>query len=49
MSYTIEKPETVFLSKTPANICIVDVRTTAEVKAKALPGAIHLPITDIQR
>ncbi|WP_168800112.1 rhodanese-like domain-containing protein [Methylophaga sp. SB9B] len=44
MSYSIEKPKTVFLSKTPADLCIVDVRTTAELKAKALPSAIHLPL-----
>lgn len=47
MSYSIEKPETVFLSKTPADICIVDVRTSAEIKAKALPGAVHLPLQNI--
>ena len=44
MSYSIEKPETVFLNKTPTDLCIVDVRTTAEVNAKALPSAIHLPL-----
>ncbi|MBN45585.1 MULTISPECIES: rhodanese-like domain-containing protein [unclassified Methylophaga] len=44
MSYSIEKPETVFLNKTPDDICIIDVRTTAEVNAKSLPSAIHLPL-----
>lgn len=44
MSYSIEKPESVFVNKTPTDVFIVDVRTSAEVKAKALPGAIHLPL-----
>ena len=44
MSYSIEKPETLFASKSPNDACIIDVRTSAEVKAKALPGVIHLPL-----
>lgn len=47
MSYSIEKPVNVFTKNTPADFFIVDVRTTAEVKAKALPGAIHLPLQNL--
>lgn len=47
MSYSVEKPSSVFLQTTPGNICIVDVRTAAEIRAKSLPGALHLPLQSI--
>ena len=47
MSYSIEKPANVFIKKTPADLFIVDVRTAAEVKAKSLPSAIHLPLQNL--
>lgn len=47
MSYSIEKPANVFTKNTPADLFIVDVRTAAEVKAKSLPNAIHLPLQNL--
>ena len=47
MSYSIEKPANVFIKNTPKDCFIVDVRTAAEVKAKSLPGAIHLPLQNL--
>lgn len=47
MSYSIEKPANVFIKNTPTDCFIVDVRTAAEVKAKSLPGAIHLPLQSL--
>lgn len=47
MSYSIEKPANVFTKNTPADLFIVDVRTAAEVKAKSLPSAIHLPLQNL--
>lgn len=47
MTYSIEKPSSVFITDTPTDLCVVDVRTNAEVKAKAFPGAIHLPLHNL--
>jgi len=47
MSYSSEKPGSVFQHSSAAGLCIIDVRTAAEVRAKSLPGAIHIPLQEI--
>lgn len=47
MSYSIEKPGKVFQQQQPDALCIIDVRTAAEVRATSLPGALHLPLQEI--
>lgn len=47
MSYSIEKPSNVFQQHRPEDLCIIDVRTAAEVRATSLPGALHLPLQEI--
>ncbi len=47
MSYSSEKSDNLFQHASAADLCIIDVRTAAEVRAKSLPGAIHIPLQDI--
>jgi rhodanese-related sulfurtransferase len=47
MSYSIEKPSNVFQQQCPDDLCIIDVRTAAEVRATSLPGALHLPLQEV--
>lgn len=47
MSYTIENPVSIFQQNRPDALCIIDVRTAAEIRSKALQGAVHLPLQDI--
>lgn len=35
------------MSNKTAELCILDVRTTAEVKVSALPGALHIPLHEL--
>ena len=48
MSYSSEKSDNLFQHASAADLCIIDVRTAAEVRAKSLPGAIHIPLQDIK-
>lgn len=47
MSYSSEPSANLFQHASVAELCIIDVRTAAEVRAKSLPGAIHIPLQDI--
>jgi rhodanese-related sulfurtransferase len=35
------------MSQKTADMCILDVRTAAEVKAAGLPGSLHIPLHDL--
>lgn len=35
------------LAQPSADLCILDVRTAAEVKAKSLPGCLHIPLHEL--
>lgn len=35
------------LANASADVCILDVRTAAEVKAKSLPGSLHIPLHEL--
>lgn len=35
------------LADKPANLCILDVRTAAEVQAANLPGCLHIPLHEL--
>lgn len=46
MSHKRIHPVDLMASKT-ADMCILDVRTTAEVKASGLPGSLHIPLHEL--
>lgn len=46
MSHTRIHP-TDLLVNASADLCILDVRTAAEVKARSLPGCIHIPLHEL--
>lgn len=46
MSHKRIHPVDLLVNKT-ADMCILDVRTAAEVKASALPGCLHIPLHEL--
>lgn len=46
MSHTCIHPTDLF-AKNTAELCILDVRTPAEVKASSLPGCLHIPLHEL--
>jgi rhodanese-related sulfurtransferase len=47
MSHTSIHPANLFGDKNPEELCILDVRTAAEVQSEALPGCIHIPLHEL--
>lgn len=40
-------PKELFNQQSPEQVCILDVRTAAEVKSESLPNAIHIPLHEL--
>lgn len=47
MSHTSVNASQLFSQKKPEELCILDVRTAAEVQSEALPGCIHIPLHEL--
>ncbi|WP_024459738.1 rhodanese-like domain-containing protein [Marinimicrobium sp. LS-A18] len=47
MSATRVTPQQLFANTRPEELCILDLRTTAEVENERVPGALHIPVQEL--
>ncbi len=47
MTFLRQHPSVVFADQTPADHCVLDVRTRPEVEAQALADCLHIPLQEL--